>query len=128
MKQVGKGAQKKAQPVSSKGKDFRNGNNLPSDDDNDDDNDGDNVDLNMKKQPAPHSKEDPMKVKKVKAQHELKPAPKVKAIPTNMKPKIQQQLKTHMVEKGAQHPAELAKKAQGKPSNNIYIYILIFCL
>ena len=120
MKRAEKKTQKKAQPVSSEGEDF--GNNIPDDGD-DDDNDGDNVDLNVKKRPAPRSKEDPTKVKKVKARHESKPAARVKAVPTNTKPKMQQQLKTPAVEKGAQRLAQLAKKAQGKPSNSIYIYI-----
>jgi len=124
MKRAGKKAQKKAQPASSDtgGEDFRN--NMPEDSDNDD-NDGYNVDLNVKKWPAPRSKEDPTKVKKVKGQHDSKPAAKVKAVPTNMTPKTRQQLKARAVEKGAQRLAQLDKEAQSKPSNTIFIYINI---
>jgi len=120
MKRAGKKAQKKAQP-SDEGEDF--GSDMPDDGDGDDGDDDDNVDLNVKKRPAPRPKEVPTIVKKIKAQHESKPATKVKEVSTNTKPKKQQRLKTFAVEKEAQHPARLDKKAQGRPSNNIYTHI-----
>ena len=125
MKRAGKRAQKKAQLASSEGEDF--GNDMlddgDGDDGDDDNNDSDNMDLNVKKRPAPRPKEVPTKVKKIKARHESKPADKVKNVPTNTKPKTQQQLKTLAVEKEVQRPAQLAKKAQSKLSNSIYTHI-----
>jgi len=120
MKRAGKKAQKKAQP-SDEGEDF--GGDMLDDGDGDDDDDDDNLDLNMKKRPAPHLKEVPVKI--IKAQHKSKPATKVMEVPTNTKPKTQQQLKTLAVEKDAQRPARLDTKAQSKPSKSISTHVNI---